>query len=264
MDKRTCVHCRKTFSATRRDAITCSATCRKARERRLRATTPPLPDLPPGSVQLLLVDLPLAWRAYSDKGEGRSPQHHYDTMDIPALCRLAARFAPFIAKDAMACAWVYGPRKYDLPPVMQAFGFEAFSGNGFEEFKWVKLTKDGKPRMVGGKSTRKGSERAEMWKRGNGLRVKDHGVREVIFAPLGILHSEKPQQVHERLERLYGPGISRLELFARQPRINWVTWGNQIPGWTDWGNVIGDDRAVCNEVVNSADGLLPKHPILIK
>lgn len=242
MDKRTCVHCRKTFSAIRRDAITCSAMCRKARERRLRAITPPLPDLQLGSVQLLLADLPLAWHAYTPKGEGRSPQHHYDTVDIPALCRLAARFAPFIAKDAMACAWVYGPRKYDLPPVMTAFGFEVFSGNGFKKFEWIKVDKNGKPRMVGGKHTRKGSECAEMWKRGKGLRVIDHGVREVIFARPGI-HSEKPQQVHERLEQLYGPGLFRLELFARQPRLGWVTWGNQISGGTDWGNVIDDDRS---------------------
>jgi len=82
MHKLKCAYCRETFKAVRRDAVTCSPTCRKARERKLRAQTPPLPE---GTFDLLLIDLPLAYQAYSKKGEGRSPQHHYDTMDIPAL-----------------------------------------------------------------------------------------------------------------------------------------------------------------------------------
>jgi N6-adenosine-specific RNA methylase IME4 len=64
-------------------------------------------------------------------------------------------------------------------------------------------------------------------KRGNGLRIVDQGVRQVIFAPLGKRHSEKPQQVHEGLERLYGDA-RRLELFARRQRPGWTTWGNEI------------------------------------
>ena len=67
----------QTFEAMRGDAVTCSA-CRKACERRLRAHTPPLPE---GPFDLLLIDLPLAWRGRSPKGEGRSPQRHYGTSE---------------------------------------------------------------------------------------------------------------------------------------------------------------------------------------
>jgi N6-adenosine-specific RNA methylase IME4 len=49
-------------------------------------------------------------------------------------------------------------------------------------------------------------------------------VREVIFAPVGR-HSEKPDEVRRRIERLVGPG---LELFARKSDPVWVTWGNEI------------------------------------
>ena len=62
---------------------------------------------------------------------------------------------------------------------------------------------------------------------GKGLKIVDHSVRQVIFATLGKLHSEKPQQVHEGLERLYG-NVRRLELFARRERAGWTTWGNDI------------------------------------
>ena len=218
-----CANCRKIFEAIRGDAVTCSPACRKARERRLRTQTP---SLPTGTFDLLLVDLPLAWHGFSAKGERRSPQRHYDTMDIPALCRLGQKVKPLVTNDAVAAFWVYGPRLFDLPTVMKAFGFE-YSGEGFECFDWIKVTNDGRPRMVNGKITRKGKETVLLTKRGKGLKIVDHSVRQVIFATLGKLHSEKPQQVYEGLERLYG-NVRRLELFARRERAGWTTWGNDI------------------------------------
>jgi N6-adenosine-specific RNA methylase IME4 len=39
-------------------------------------------------------------------------------------------------------------------------------------------------------------------------------------------HSRKPDEAHERIERLLvGPYV---ELFARAVRPGWVTWGNEI------------------------------------
>jgi hypothetical protein len=39
-------------------------------------------------------------------------------------------------------------------------------------------------------------------------------------------HSVKPDEMHKRVERLF-PG-PYLELFARQPRDGWTTWGDEI------------------------------------
>jgi protein-arginine kinase activator protein McsA len=39
MNKLVCANCRRTFEAVRRNAVTCSPACRKARERKLRAQT---------------------------------------------------------------------------------------------------------------------------------------------------------------------------------------------------------------------------------
>jgi len=69
----------------RRDAVTCSPACREKRHLERRATTPPFPS---GPFDLVLVDLPLRFDGYSAKGEGRSPQHHYPTMDVAALSRM--------------------------------------------------------------------------------------------------------------------------------------------------------------------------------
>jgi N6-adenosine-specific RNA methylase IME4 len=39
-------------------------------------------------------------------------------------------------------------------------------------------------------------------------------------------HSETPEEVARRIERLYPSPY--LELFARKPRDGWKTWGNEI------------------------------------
>ena len=50
-------------------------------------------------------------------------------------------------------------------------------------------------------------------------------VHQVVIAPVSE-HSEKPDEVYHRIERLYrGP---YLELFARRPREHWVCWGNEL------------------------------------
>jgi N6-adenosine-specific RNA methylase IME4 len=51
-------------------------------------------------------------------------------------------------------------------------------------------------------------------------------VHQVVIAPVGA-HSEKPDEVYRRIERLYGG--PRLELFARKPRDGWTTWGDELP-----------------------------------
>jgi N6-adenosine-specific RNA methylase IME4 len=51
-------------------------------------------------------------------------------------------------------------------------------------------------------------------------------VRMAIIAPRRE-HSRKPDEVHDRIERLVaGP---YLELFARRPRPGWTVWGNEVP-----------------------------------
>jgi len=52
----------------------------------------------------------------------------------------------------------------------------------------------------------------------------DAGVRKWIHAPVRE-HSRKPDETHERIERLVaGP---YLELFGRQQRPGWTVWGSE-------------------------------------
>lgn len=50
-------------------------------------------------------------------------------------------------------------------------------------------------------------------------------VRQVVYANR-LRHSEKPEIFHWKLEELFeGPYV---ELFARQRRWGWTSWGNQL------------------------------------
>jgi len=55
-------------------------------------------------------------------------------------------------------------------------------------------------------------------------------MEQVVLAPRGN-HSAKPPIFRERLDELFGPKPSRLELFARGtlPR-NWSGWGREFLG----------------------------------
>ena len=60
-------------------------------------------------------------------------------------------------------------------------------------------------------------------KQGKSLR-RDAGVHEIIVTPRRE-HSPKPDELYHRIERYVGGEGPFLELFARQSRPGWTTWG---------------------------------------
>jgi N6-adenosine-specific RNA methylase IME4 len=60
---------------------------------------------------------------------------------------------------------------------------------------------------------------------------KDAGVRKLIIDNIRE-HSRKPDSTHEKLERLFGD-IPRLEMFAREERIGWDCFGNEVEKFND-------------------------------
>ena len=78
-------------------------------------------------------------------------------------------------------------------------------------------------------------------------------VRQLVFAPIRE-HSRKPDEVRERIERLY-PG-PYLELFARESAPGWDSWGNEV-GLFDNGTVRTRRRPSKNKTNNDeGEGLL--------
>jgi N6-adenosine-specific RNA methylase IME4 len=168
---------------------------------------------------VILADPGIAFRTYSAKGEGRSPQRHYRCSPIDELKRLPV--AKIAAPDCFLFLWV-PLRSIDLVnPLMQGWGF-AFSGSAFA---WIKQNKSGAGWFMGnGYGTRHNAEICWLGRRGKPQR-RSKGVRELVVAPIRQ-HSRKPDEVYARIEALCaGPYV---ELFARQQWPGWIAVGDEV------------------------------------
>jgi len=166
------------------------------------------PPLPEGRFNVIYADPP--WR-YNLPFAG-SPDMHYPTLETEKICRLEIP----VADDAVLFLWATNPCLKDAFSVMSAWGFK-YKTN----MVWVK--------------DRAGTG---YWVRGQhellliGIKGKMETPLEqnrppsVIFAPR-TNHSEKPKEVYEIIERMF-PNGKYLELFARQKRERWCSWGLEI------------------------------------
>jgi len=124
-----------------------------------------------------------------------------------------------------------GPEHPGALEVIEACGFDYKTAG----FLWVKtnpgievVTLTGKGLFTGmGYATRSNSEACLLTTRGSPLRLSAD-VHQIVIAPVAE-HSEKPDEVYRRIERLY-PG-PYLELFARKERAGWSEEQGQTIYW---------------------------------
>jgi N6-adenosine-specific RNA methylase IME4 len=186
---------------------------------------------------LLAVDPPWHFRArtalqMSNWTSRRDAEKHYAVMGVDDIAALPVK--ELAADDAHLMLWITGPLFVEGKhlAIMKAWGFRPSA----VAFTWVKLRKTIDARQfsvvrlmesdlhVGlGLTTRKNAEFVVLGRRGNAKRVSKK-VREIILAPVRE-HSRKPDEFYRRaVEYAAGP---YLELFGRQQRPGWTTWGNQ-------------------------------------
>ena len=174
-------------------------------------TPPPHTELPEGKYGAILADPPWQFRTYGLGGKGRSAENHYPTLSLEEIAGLDVQ--ELVAPDCVLFLWAVAPLLPEAFTVIEAWGFQYKT----TAFNWVK------ERHIGqGYWTRKQSEICLLGTRGKPRRL-NADVEEVISSAPGR-HSEKPAEVYERIERLVpGPYV---ELFARNTREGWASWGN--------------------------------------
>lgn len=191
--------------------------------------TPPPADWPTGQYGTIFADPPWAFRTFGGDNATphRSAEDHYSTMSLQQLRALPV--ADIAAKDAALFMWVVDSHLDEALALGRAWGFE-FKTIAFVWAKTVQIPKQvtlfGEMtdfRIGMGYWTRKQVEVCLLFTRGRPKRLaKD--VRQIIAAPRRE-HSRKPDEIHDRVQRLVGGPY--LELFARAPRAGWTVWGNQ-------------------------------------
>lgn len=196
--------------------------------------------VPHGSFGLIYADPAWQYEMFSDKGYGKSPDAHYDCMTIDQLKAMRDEVLFSAGPNCVLFMWAVWPMIRQAMDVMSAWGFEYKTGGS-----WAKVTNTGKQCMGTGYVLRSASEPYIIGTLGK-PKIKNHGTRNQLFTgdvpadlrDLGISitserreHSRKPDEMAVLLQDLFeGP---YLEMFARQQREGWVSWGNEITKFGD-------------------------------
>lgn len=173
-----------------------------------------------GQYRVLLCDPPWRYQNWSRAGEGKGAARHYDCLTIDELkaLRVSAGLDYVCAPDAACFMWATFPMLREAVDLMEAWGFAYKSGGA-----WGKTTSTGKIAFGTGYLYRSAAEIWLLGTRGN-PKARSKSVRNLILAERRE-HSRKPDQMHADIERLFeGP---YLELFARESRPGWDSWGNE-------------------------------------
>ena len=171
----------------------------------------------------VLADPP--WR-FKNKSGKFAPEHlrlhRYHTMSVDDISALPVQDA--IDDPCHLYLWV--------PNALLPYGLQVVEAWGFTyktQLVWAKRRKDGGPDGRGGGFYFRNVTESVLFGVRGGLRTLDPGRRQVniIDAPKQE-HSRKPDELYDIIEAC-SPGPF-LELFARRPRVGWVSWGTEADG----------------------------------
>src|SRR3990167_10634174 len=147
---------------------------------------------------IIYADPPWSWRAYSEKGEGRSAKNHYNVMSLEDIKALPV--GDWADKDSVLFLWAIDPMLPQALEVIRSWGFE-YKTVGFY---WVKQNAKSPGFFTGlGYYTRANPEQCLLATRGNGLVRVDKSVQKLVIEPRGK-HSQKPDEVRNRIVKLFG------------------------------------------------------------
>jgi len=168
------------------------------------------PDLPEGKYAVLYADPP--WQYDHQEAPNRDIENHYGTMSLSDICDLDVP----AAADAVLYLWTTAPKLREAFQVIDAWGFEYVTGAVWD-----------KQQIGMGYWFRGQHEHLLVAKRGD-ISPPDTDARRssVISAERGE-HSAKPSDVYDLIESAF-PQRDWLELFARDGRTGWDSWGDEI------------------------------------
>ena len=180
--------------------------------------------------QVIMSDPPWNFKARSDKGvTERAAAHHYEVQDLDWIKSLPVRdiVSP---EGCVLLLWVTDTHLFQAQEVIKSWGFE-YSTIGFH---WAKLNRKSDGFFVGmGYYTRANPEICLLCRTKKIPKVVNLGVRRLIdgSTPRQIVsrlreHSRKPDEAYDRAVELFGD-VPRLEMFSRESRAGWDSWGNQ-------------------------------------
>lgn len=176
---------------------------------------------------VIVADPPVPYAGWT----GHPVAEKYDLMTWDMLYNLGPYIRYVAARDSVLFLWTCPPLLVETMELVRRWGFSYKT----KAFTWCKLYPTGTHFFVGmGFWTQANTEDVWLCSRGNPRRRNKNVAQMLatletpaIIAP-NVRHSQKPENVQDRIERLIaGP---YLELFARRHRPGWTCIGNELDG----------------------------------
>lgn len=203
----------------------------------------PLLDLPlAGQYGMLMLDPPWKSKRRSDKGYGRSAERHYQTMSLDELKAMPIR--QLAGKDCWIALWTTWPHLRQALSLLDSWG-ASYSSN---LFTWVKLNPKAASALLitdkdfhrgTGYTSRKNTEVCLLAKFG---RPKVLTRVDELIVTARREHSRKPDEAFTRALKFCS--APHLEVFSRESRTGWDTWGNEAGKFDPPGLVAPDTPAL--------------------
>ena len=174
-----------------------------------------------GVYQTILADPPWDYDQRLHNGKRATPTggaaDHYPTMTLGELAGLPVqRIAD--PQQSILFMWTTGPQLNNSIVLMMQWGFD---------YRTVAFVWD-KRRTNPGYYTMSQCEYVLAGVRGKIPKPRgDRNVRQFLSEKRTAKHSEKPFEIHRRIEQMF-PEQRKCELFARERVLGWDCWGNEV------------------------------------
>lgn len=188
-----------------------------------RAVLWPFGDMRPLSFDFVMADPPWSFDNFSAKGEAKNAKAQYSCMDLAAIKALPV--GQLAARDCVLWLWATNPMLPEAIETLRAWGF-TFKTAGH----WSKKTANGKQAFGTGYILRCAGEPFLIGTMGNPTCARN--VRSVIEGPIRE-HSRKPDEAYAAAEAMMPNAMNRADIFSRQTRPGWVSWGNETEKFTE-------------------------------
>lgn len=172
-----------------------------------------------GHHDVVIIDPPWPMATRSAKGRNKLPT--YETVGLDELMQLGRTIRSLLARDAVALVWITAPQLSNAMMVVAQWGLS---------YRTYRVWK--KKRIGTGYWTRSNGEILLICTRGKPKApVMGKQGNSIFEAPAkDKRHSSKPICLHEWVETHY-PNARKLELFARDEREGWTTYGGDLGTW---------------------------------
>jgi N6-adenosine-specific RNA methylase IME4 len=186
---------------------------RRERAAELAATTKAMP-VGKRRWPVILADPPWEYEHPALATPNRRVDNHYPTLTLERICSLPVD--QLGADDCVLFLWTTAPHLRETFEVLEAWGFEYKSG-----LVWDKEI------MGTGYWVRGQHEHLLIAVKGKPPMAPFAAVPASVIRESRREHSRKPEASYAIIERMY-PELPKIELFARQTRVGWEAWGNEI------------------------------------